>query len=578
MNDQIPDEIEDIPTPRRATQAAPPDKANSKLESIKELGEVLRVSAKMSNKVNPVGPKAPAAFLPSLKKQDEKEAQETGEAQARQERNTGAAAAKPQRHKPKGAGSPKAAGKPATPAPVAGKPALPATQAGSKAASAAGGATKAAAAGGEAAKKGAEAAGKAGSKAAGAAAKATGGTAAKAAGSTATKTAGGLASGATGASSGAVGAAAGAMAQKSADEITAVAQRRADRKGTVRAQKDADNAKALGAVASEAAAGAASGAVAGGIGAVPGAIVGGLKGLTKSKQGRKLLLISVGFLLMTWIIPAAVALMTVASISGAFGESSSGSEGTSQSMTNAEVDPDMYQEAQAMHESEYQDVPASLITSDMHGVKEPPPSPPATTPADDDHSDPNSLIVVINKQRPFSPLDWEPSDLRMPAGFANANGQPVRSEAADAAEKMHAAAQKDGVTLTIDSGYRPHSLQVTLYESYIQRDGQEAADTYSARPGHSEHQTGLVIDFGMPDGTCSLSECFEDTTAGQWLRTNGWKYGFILRYERGEEPVTGYIYEPWHYRYIGEDAAKKYHDAGATTLEKHFNLPAAPTY
>jgi hypothetical protein len=99
------------------------------------------------------------------------------------------------------------------------------------------------------------------------------------------------------------------------------------------------------------------------------------------------------------------------------------------------------------------------------------------------------------------------------------------------------------------------------------KDGIEDASRYSARPGQSEHQTGLALDLASQSGKCTLSTCFKDTDEGKWLNENAWKYGFILRYPEGKEEITGYMFEPWHFRYVGKKEAKKIQDSGLTIEE-----------
>lgn len=191
--------------------------------------------------------------------------------------------------------------------------------------------------------------------------------------------------------------------------------------------------------------------------------------------------------------------------------------------------------------------------------------------------DPMSIWVVGNKQRPLNPPDFEPSDLVYPEGVENTNGQPLREVAARAVERLIAAASADGLGVRIISAYRPYSMQVDLYNGYVARDGQAAADTYSARPGHSEHQTGLTVDFD-DGGACMLEGCFGDTPAGQWIAEHAGEFGFIERYPGGKEHVTGFMPEPWHYRYVGTELAAQMKRTGVTTLEEFFDLPAAPGY
>lgn len=191
--------------------------------------------------------------------------------------------------------------------------------------------------------------------------------------------------------------------------------------------------------------------------------------------------------------------------------------------------------------------------------------------------DPNSIWVVSNKLRPLNPIDFSPSDLSMPVGVENEFSQPLREPAARAVEQLVAAAQAEGVSMRIISAYRSYGTQTSLYSGYVQRDGQAAADTYSARPGHSEHQTGLAVDFD-DHGSCYLATCFADTAAGVWLAEHAADYGFVLRYPNGADAITGFQYEPWHFRYVGSELAKEMKRTNTATLEEFFGLPAAPGY
>lgn len=191
--------------------------------------------------------------------------------------------------------------------------------------------------------------------------------------------------------------------------------------------------------------------------------------------------------------------------------------------------------------------------------------------------DPMSLWVVVNKLRPLNPQDFVASDLVPVNGVLNEFGQPLREPAARAVEQMHADAAAQGIVFGINSAYRDYGTQVSLYNRFVARDGQAVADTYSARPGHSEHQTGLAVDFD--DGpACYLNACFGQTAAGLWLKDNAHKYGFIVRYPEGKESITGYTYEPWHFRYVGIPLATEMYVTGTQTLEEFFGLPAAPSY
>ncbi|MBQ9939352.1 MAG: M15 family metallopeptidase [Oscillospiraceae bacterium] len=130
---------------------------------------------------------------------------------------------------------------------------------------------------------------------------------------------------------------------------------------------------------------------------------------------------------------------------------------------------------------------------------------------------------------------------------------------------MQADAKKQGIKLEIISGFRSYQTQQNTYNGWVKQYGKEYADTISARPGHSEHQSGLAMDVN------SLKFAFADTKEGIWLAENCWKYGFIIRYPEGKEDITGYKYEPWHIRYLGKELAKKVYDSGLC-LEEYFGI------
>ncbi len=180
----------------------------------------------------------------------------------------------------------------------------------------------------------------------------------------------------------------------------------------------------------------------------------------------------------------------------------------------------------------------------------------------------DSIYFIVNKRRALSG-SYTPNNL------VTIRGEQLRADTATAMNNLLSAAASDGINFKIISGYRSYTYQTTVYNNYVARDGQAKADTYSARPGHSEHQTGLAADLGT--GTCDLEICFGDTKGGKWLLNNSYKYGFIIRYEKGKENLTGYQYEPWHVRYLGVDLATSVYQSGKT-LEQYFGLPAATSY
>jgi LAS superfamily LD-carboxypeptidase LdcB len=158
-------------------------------------------------------------------------------------------------------------------------------------------------------------------------------------------------------------------------------------------------------------------------------------------------------------------------------------------------------------------------------------------------------ILVVNKKYGL-PKTYNPGE---------------NKEAKNALSKMQADASALGLSLKLISGFRTYSYQAGLYNRYVQKDGQAKADTYSARPGHSEHQTGLAFDVGQ------LKDSFGDTPSGKWLAQNCHLYGFIIRYPKGKSHITGYKYEPWHIRYLGIDVATKVKESGLT-LEEYLGI------
>jgi len=207
----------------------------------------------------------------------------------------------------------------------------------------------------------------------------------------------------------------------------------------------------------------------------------------------------------------------------------------------------------------------------------PTPTPTPTFPMDQfSIDDPTSAWVVVNKLRPLQPQDYAPADL---VAVDIPGGGQLRAEAAGQLQAMIAEyTAQTGEQMQSLSTYRSYGRQVDVYNGWVSRLGQEAADLTSARPGHSEHQTGFVMDFGAVPNQCALDQCFADTSQGQWLAANAHQWGFILRYPDGMTHITGYEFEPWHYRYVGVDLATEMHDTGISTLEEFFGLPAAPTY
>lgn len=195
-------------------------------------------------------------------------------------------------------------------------------------------------------------------------------------------------------------------------------------------------------------------------------------------------------------------------------------------------------------------------------------------------NDPASIWVVVNKGR-ILPADYAPESLVAPkvslSQGAASDNMHLRQDAAAAVEKLLSAAGSEGVKLMLVSGYRSYGTQQSVYNGYVSSQGRAYADATSAQPGHSEHQTGLAADLGVQNRKCQLEACFGNTPEGQWLAANAHKYGFVVRYQKDKENLTGYEYEPWHMRYVGKELAAKLYSSGQT-MEQYFSLPTFQTY
>jgi D-alanyl-D-alanine carboxypeptidase len=211
----------------------------------------------------------------------------------------------------------------------------------------------------------------------------------------------------------------------------------------------------------------------------------------------------------------------------------------------------------------------------------PRPASPSPTPASSSIVlDPAALTVAVNKQRAL-PTSYTPANLVVPNVPLRANATTMqshlRADAAAALEQLFAGARAEGLHLALISGYRSAAYQTTVYNSAVRSVGQAAADQAVARPGHSEHQTGLAADIGRTDDACDIAACFGDTAEGRWVAAHAPDYGFIVRYPAGRESLTGYQYEPWHMRYVGPDAARALTTANQI-LEEYLGLPFASSY
>lgn len=194
---------------------------------------------------------------------------------------------------------------------------------------------------------------------------------------------------------------------------------------------------------------------------------------------------------------------------------------------------------------------------------------PATTFDLSAHSatDPASPWVVVNKRAPLDPVDFAPR-------LTTVRGYLVRPAMAPDLEALLRAAEREGVHPTLRSAYRSYGKQAAVYDGWVAQLGGREADEVSARPGHSEHQTGLAVDVGSSTRPgCDFEECFGDTPEGRWVARHAAEYGFLVRYTPANRAVTGYAPESWHLRWVGRDLAEHLRDTGVSTLEEAFGVP-----
>ncbi len=194
------------------------------------------------------------------------------------------------------------------------------------------------------------------------------------------------------------------------------------------------------------------------------------------------------------------------------------------------------------------------------------PSPPTPEPT----CAPEEMLRAVNKEIAL-PAEYVPSDL---VGVQPIDASPVpaltlkvRREAEDALHRMLEKSREGGLSIIVQSAYRSYPDQLRVYEDEVKTFGQEQADRESARPGHSEHQLGIAVDFSSKRLNFDLNDSFAATAEGKWLAQNASQYGFVLSYPDGKEQVTGYKYEPWHYRYVGTAPALAVKESGLTLNE-----------
>src|SRR5690625_254739 len=184
----------------------------------------------------------------------------------------------------------------------------------------------------------------------------------------------------------------------------------------------------------------------------------------------------------------------------------------------------------------------------------------------DNSDDDPTITALVNKEHSLED-NYAPDDLvtvDVPTVLENPEVNQLREVAADALKEMFDEAKESGIYLHARSGYRSYETQVQLFQNYVEQHGEEAANRYSAKPGQSEHQTGLVMDVTSESMDFQLDESFDETKEGKWLRDHAHEYGFIIRYPKDGEDMTGYMYEPWHIRYLGIDMATNVYESGLT--------------
>jgi D-alanyl-D-alanine carboxypeptidase len=189
----------------------------------------------------------------------------------------------------------------------------------------------------------------------------------------------------------------------------------------------------------------------------------------------------------------------------------------------------------------------------------------------------SSLYVLVNKKRNL-PSTYAPKDLVIPdVPFSFSGDSPkkqMRKEAAKALESLFDAAKVDGIKLKAVSGYRSYATQKSIFNNNVKNKGEKEANRTSARPGQSEHQTGLAMDISSASVNYALETSFGETIEGKWLAKHTPEHGFIIRYLKGKESITGYSYEPWHVRYVGKEAAKDI-TKKKVTFEQYFDAISA---
>ncbi|WP_233269586.1 D-alanyl-D-alanine carboxypeptidase family protein [Alteribacillus sp. YIM 98480] len=187
---------------------------------------------------------------------------------------------------------------------------------------------------------------------------------------------------------------------------------------------------------------------------------------------------------------------------------------------------------------------------------------------------PESEQVLVNREYRL-PEGYEPDDLTVPdIPFPFEEDHPkkqIREPAVKPLEELFDEASEEGLQLYAISGYRSYDRQEAIFAANAAEDGEEEANQYSAKPGQSEHQSGLAMDVSSPSADLALTDEFGETPEGQWLKDNAHRFGFIIRYPEDKTDITGFQYEPWHLRYVGKEAAETMHEKDQT-LEEYYGV------
>ena len=196
-------------------------------------------------------------------------------------------------------------------------------------------------------------------------------------------------------------------------------------------------------------------------------------------------------------------------------------------------------------------------------------------------SNPNSVWVIVNKQRPISPLNFIPQTLIPPsvslAKLPETSTITLQPIATQALSSMFLYAKQQKINLFLADGYKSYNYQQSLYDGYSLSKGTQYADDLAFRPGYNESQIGLTVDISNKNNSCYHQNCFDNTVEGKWLLANAYRFGFILRYPKNDEKYTGMTYEPWLFRYVGYSLSSELYTKNQP-LEQFFNLPSAISY